>query len=229
MNKDEAMKLALDALNKMEAYEYDSMDAAVSAIKEALAQPKTVMDYDKEELAINETEDWNDDSQRIVDKAIQDVIAELRLLIAAAQPAAQPERPQNCGSGFCSCIECVMEPAQEPVAWMHDAEGRVDVIHSEVKALWIKVGQPSGFYREKVPCKVEHYTIPLFTSPRMREHITDGTECWCTPIVESALKEKREWVGLSETEVRGEFPHSNYPWFFQTVLAIETMLKEKNT
>jgi hypothetical protein len=27
----------------------------------------------------------------------------------------QPERPQNCGSGFCSCIECVMEPEQEPV------------------------------------------------------------------------------------------------------------------
>jgi hypothetical protein len=32
-----------------------------------------------------------------------------------AEELAQPERPQNCGSGFCSCIECVMEPAQEPV------------------------------------------------------------------------------------------------------------------
>ena len=29
------------------------------------------------------------------------------------------KRPQNCGTGYCSCIECVMEPAQqEPVAWM---------------------------------------------------------------------------------------------------------------
>jgi hypothetical protein len=29
-------------------------------------------------------------------------------------PAAQPEqkRPQNCGTGYCSCIECVMEPPQ---------------------------------------------------------------------------------------------------------------------
>jgi hypothetical protein len=27
-----------------------------------------------------------------------------------AEELAQPERPQNCGSGFCSCIECVMEP-----------------------------------------------------------------------------------------------------------------------
>ena len=25
------------------------------------------------------------------------------------------KRPQNCGTGYCSCIECVMEPAQEPV------------------------------------------------------------------------------------------------------------------
>lgn len=23
-----------------------------------------------------------------------------------------PKRPQNCGTGHCSCIECVMEPAQ---------------------------------------------------------------------------------------------------------------------
>ena len=28
------------------------------------------------------------------------------------------KRPQNCGTGYCSCIECVMEPAQqEPVAY----------------------------------------------------------------------------------------------------------------
>ena len=100
------------------------------------------------------------------------------------------------------CQELLAQPEQEPVAWMHEAEGRVDVIHSAVKALWIKVGQPSGFYREKVPCKVEHYTIPLYTSPRMREHITDGTVCWCTPIVESALKEKREWVGLTSEQIR---------------------------
>lgn len=31
----------------------------------------------------------------------------------AREALAQPERPQNCGTGFCSCIECVMEP----VAW----------------------------------------------------------------------------------------------------------------
>ncbi len=37
-----------------------------------------------------------------------------------AQPPAAPvqKRPQNCGTGYCSCIECVMEPAPvQPVAW----------------------------------------------------------------------------------------------------------------
>ena len=39
----------------------------------------------------------------------------------AEQPAQQ--RPQNCGTGYCSCIECPYEqPAQEPVAWM-DRDG----------------------------------------------------------------------------------------------------------
>ena len=38
----------------------------------------------------------------------------------------------------------------EPVAWLHDT--RVDVIHKDVKALWLKVNHR----------KVEHYTIPLY-------------------------------------------------------------------
>jgi hypothetical protein len=37
------------------------------------------------------------------------------------------KRPQNCGTNYCSCIECVMEPApvQEPVAWAMYQRGRL--------------------------------------------------------------------------------------------------------
>jgi hypothetical protein len=28
---------------------------------------------------------------------------------------AEVTRPQNCGTGYCSCVECVVEPAQRPV------------------------------------------------------------------------------------------------------------------
>jgi len=31
------------------------------------------------------------------------------------------KRPQNCGTGYCSCIECVMEPAQQEPAPLRDA------------------------------------------------------------------------------------------------------------
>ena len=40
MTKDEALKLALQALEKMESYE--AMDTAITAIKEALAQPEHI-------------------------------------------------------------------------------------------------------------------------------------------------------------------------------------------
>jgi hypothetical protein len=32
------------------------------------------------------------------------------------------KRPQNCGTGFCSCIECVMEPAQRTWVGLTDEE-----------------------------------------------------------------------------------------------------------
>ena len=56
---------------------------------------------------------------------------------------------------------------QEPVAWMHDKAGRVDTCHASVKELWIKVGQKQNtqFMREIVPCRVEHYNIPLYAAP----------------------------------------------------------------
>ena len=34
------------------------------------------------------------------------------------KPQKRPQkRPQNCGTGYCSCIECVMEPAQQE-SWL---------------------------------------------------------------------------------------------------------------
>ena len=38
----------------------------------------------------------------------------------ALQPPAQPDRPVNCGSGHCSCIECVV--AQETCKWTQNDE-----------------------------------------------------------------------------------------------------------
>ena len=51
---------------------------------------------------------------------------EQEAITAIKEALAQPERPQNCGTGYCSCIECVMEP--EPVAKYSDivSDGGLD-------------------------------------------------------------------------------------------------------
>lgn len=64
-------------------------------------------------------------------------------------------------------VELTKLREQKPVAWMHDKAGRVDTCHASVKELWIKVGQKQNtqFMREIVPCRVEHYNIPLYAVP----------------------------------------------------------------
>ena len=58
------------------------------------------------------------------------------------------KRPQNCGTGYCSCIECVMEPAQqEPVAWIVEFENGEQELHFEAQS----VGEKN---------------TPLYTSPQ---------------------------------------------------------------
>jgi hypothetical protein len=80
--KDEALKLALEALESLLQAHYndniikaDCLEAeqAITALKQALAAP------------------------------VQ-------------------ERPPNCGTSYCSCIECIMPPAAQPapVAWMYE-------------------------------------------------------------------------------------------------------------
>jgi hypothetical protein len=78
---------------------------------------KDLMTHTKDEalaLALGwQKKDWNSESPMSADSAISeanDVINALMQALAA-QPAPVQKRPQNCGTGYCSCIECVMEPA----------------------------------------------------------------------------------------------------------------------
>lgn len=79
MNKDEALKLAMEALETGKNH-----GVAIDALRRALA-----------ERFCDNNCTWRDhhpDCEK------------------AEQPAQK--RPQNCGTGYCSCIECVMEPEQ---------------------------------------------------------------------------------------------------------------------
>ena len=82
--------------------------------------------------------------------------------IKQARSAPVQKRPQNCGTSYCSCIECVMEPAQqeppcktggqciskcqqcavqEPVAWVcYGAPGKRDIDFEEADINKLPIG-----------------------------------------------------------------------------------------
>jgi len=48
--------------------------------------------------------------------------------------APAQKRPQNCGTGYCSCIECVMEPAQR--TWVGLTNNELQPIADEYRILF---------------------------------------------------------------------------------------------
>jgi hypothetical protein len=105
MTKDEALDLALEAL-ELSAVTVDSFgvqsktQAAITAIKQARSAP------------VQEPFDH----QQAANTALRESMNRSVAIAKNTVPTAY-KRPQNCGTGYCSCIECVMEPApvQEPV------------------------------------------------------------------------------------------------------------------
>jgi hypothetical protein len=46
--------------------------------------------------------------------------------IKQARSAPVQKRPQNCGTGYCSCVECVMEPAPVQEEDLYDLAVKAD-------------------------------------------------------------------------------------------------------
>lgn len=124
----------------------------------------------------------------------------------AEQPAQK--RPQNCGTGYCSCIECVMKPEQpaqqQPVAWI-----------SEVRC----VGPEYG--------KKRYGALPIQSlQPGYYVH---------TPLYASPQPSK-PWVGLTEEKVsklvsciRWRSDESIHTYAVRACRATQDKLKELNT
>ena len=119
----EALKLALEALGntwtepKSEQYKVEK--EAITALQKALANE--ALDK-KAENARELGLDYEPAPQKPIIKSYlkKDNSQPVKWSDYEPDGMHHNKRPQNCGTGYCSCIECVMEPAQqEPVAIEH--------------------------------------------------------------------------------------------------------------
>jgi hypothetical protein len=150
---------------------------------------------------------------------------------------AQQKRPQNCGTGYCSCVECVVEPApvQEPVAWV-SVKDRLPPVGEDV--LTYDVANPvDGFDCERrlgldewsVKYSVSHW-MPIPAPPIEAAHsITAAPQ----PVPVKTYHDgkpwpvaPKPWVGLTDNEIA--LINADYPNPQGFARAIEAKLREKN-
>lgn len=105
--------------------------------------------------------------------------------IAAISGAVVSDRPLSFSYQeavkFQAAVKALTAPRVqwEPVAWMHDSPGRVDVIHAEVKKLLVDSHDAAGHLHRPLD-KSEHYTIPLYTAPQPAPDVSalvEALEC----------------------------------------------------
>ena len=158
------------------------------------------------------------------------IIAECAKL---CEPAAQIEqkRPQNCGSGFCSCIECVMEPVLINGLTESETSASMSVMglskpsQPEQKTDWEGIAADQALTIALMNSEQE--PVAWMTQARNFIHPSECTKSeakmwgWL-PVYTSPA---REWVGLTDDE-RAECWSSSAK---QSAINIEAKLKEKNT
>ena len=89
----------------------------------------------------------------------------------------EQKRPPNCGTGYCSCIECLFEPAQqqEPVAWMfqHEETGRTMCVDAQQVEWGFEKGNPR--LKKIAPL----YTSPPASKPWVGLTDEEKSDLWC--------------------------------------------------
>ena len=128
MTKDEALDLALEALEKSVATCFDRcaheqvmsrpehfINQAITAIKQARALDKMAENARELGLDYEPAPVQPFDHQQAANTALRESMHRSVAIAKNTVPTLQ-KRPPNCGTGYCSCVECVMEPAPVPMA-----------------------------------------------------------------------------------------------------------------
>ncbi|MFM2239060.1 MAG: hypothetical protein RJA69_434 [Pseudomonadota bacterium] len=222
MTKDEALDLALEALESCGAghitdggnqwHDEKLVDKAITAIKQARALDKKAenareLGLDYEPVAWVEYETGN-----------------------------HTKRPQNCGTGYCSCVECVMEPAPvqsaergEPVAffdWYDNAHWGNEDFKEGCHRAWnaaIKYTTPPA-----QPAPMQDSTCNETLRAQGKEYPRTCRKCGLGPCIGAPKQPptaQRQWVGLTDEEMDelvNRFAR------YELVRATENLLRSKN-
>jgi hypothetical protein len=201
----EALMLALEALDNMHIVDFPLEDLqnwnkAITAIKEALAQPAQEPVDIASIIACREMLD----AQPV---PAQEPLTEreaLKLALEALEAmqmyaAAERKGLRICDEAIITVKEALAQPAQEPVAWMYqctaDNSGSVLLCH---RTNWAENG--SGLWTE----------TPLYTTPPL-------------PVQPAQELVQRPWAGLTDEEIDAWTPEIH-----GVIRSIEQALKEKN-
>jgi hypothetical protein len=156
------------------------------------------------------------DHQQAANTALRESMNRSVVIAKNTVPIFQ-KRPPNCGTGYCSCVECVMEPAAQPAPVqpvMTDEKGRPLTFWGgksvEPRAQPAPVQPVAWMQSDEVHIslwKDDYHTIPLYTTPPAS---------------------KRQWVGLTDEE-RTEIRREHYARTLPLMDAVEAKLRSKNT
>ena len=161
------------------------------------------------------------------------------------------KRPQNCGTGYCSCIECVMEPAQqEPVAWIVEFENGEQELHFEAQSVGEKNTPLYTSQAQQKPYRLlqDNGSKYFGESWDKAEQPAHAPVEWMEMVVANLVREgvnkhkarelaqhfyasppaQRTWVGLTDEE-RTEIRREHFARTLPLMDAVEAKLKEKNT
>jgi hypothetical protein len=149
------------------------------------------------------------------------------------------KRPQNCGTGYCSCIECVMEPAAQPAVhegrdWslLEATQESLREHMAEIKRLQKEIIEQCriiamGAEREDaLRAEIKRLKAALPVPVQHDECVVCGDKVRVIP---------RPWVGLTETEVEAYDSWADFQvgcgrqTLFDMVRDIEAKLRERNT
>ena len=223
MTKDEALNLALEALEKCYGYRnHEWMNEAITDIKEALANDTSQERVDETSKNVHKPCglecDCTDVCKQVDYKALWQQMCERcdeldkRLSQSEQAPmnyyradakgnlertdihSAQPEQDLWAGATIDERWYITRQPEQEPVAWAMYQKGRL-------LSFWMDKGDAYNFEFTS-----EHSWSPLYTSPP-----------------------QRTWVGLTDAEMKQTCYEACSYDPYTIARAIEAKLKEKNT